>query len=66
MSKVDRLARFMSEVGNTPVTNRRQGLSNRKTSMWRLGLVVGFLLGIATSVGLWIYDRMVTRPEATR
>ena len=61
MSQMDRLARFMSEIGNTPVTNRRQGFQDRKSSMWRRALAVGFLLGVASSVGLWLYDRMAAR-----
>ena len=63
MSKSDRLVKFMSEVGNSPVANRRQGFSDRKTTMWRRGLAVGFLLGVASSVALWLYDRRASRLE---
>jgi len=63
MSKSDRLVKFMSEVGNSPVTNRRQGLSDRKRAMWRRGLAVGFLLGVGSSVALWVYDRRASRLE---
>jgi hypothetical protein len=63
MSKMDEVLRLMSEVGNTPVTNRRQGLSDRRMSWWRRGVALGFLLGLATSVGLWLYDRWSARTE---
>ena len=63
MSKSDRVVKFVSEIGNTPVTNRRQGFSDRKTSMWRRGVAVGFLLGVASSVALWVYDRWASRLE---
>jgi len=64
MSKSDRVIEFLSEVWNTPVANRRQGLSERKTSWWRRGLALGFLLGVATSIGLWVYDRWSAAAEA--
>jgi hypothetical protein len=63
MSKSDRVARFISDVGNTPVANRRQGYRDRKSSMWRRGVAIAFLLGIASSVALWVYDRRASRLE---
>ncbi len=66
MSKSDRLVKFLSDVSNTPMTNRRQGYRDRKASMWRRGIALGFLLGIASSVALWVYDRRASRlGEAT-
>ncbi len=63
MSNSERVFRFLSEIGNTPVTNRRQGMSERKSSVWRRGLALGFLIGVATSVGLWVYDRWSNQAE---
>ena len=65
MSKVDRVTRFMSEVGNSPYNNRRQGLSDRKRSLWMRIFALGFLIGLASSMAWWVYDRLVARAEAT-
>jgi hypothetical protein len=63
MSNSDRAFKFFSEVTNTPVTNRRQGFSDRKTSWRRRGLALSFVLGLATSIGLWMYDRWSSGAE---
>jgi hypothetical protein len=64
MAKSDLVKRFMSEVGNTPVHNRREGFGNRKASLWGRALALGFLVGVASSVALWTYERRVARPAA--
>ncbi len=58
------LARFLSDIAGTPMANRRSGLSNRKASVWRRALALGFLAGIATSVALWSYDKSAQRQVA--
>jgi len=65
---IDRVSKMVSNFANaiagTPVSNRRNGIQNRTSSLRMRGLALGFLLGVAASVGLWIYDKRGSRPAA--
>lgn len=63
MSKVDRVRGFSSGVAGTPMTNRKQSVRDR-AAMWRMRIfALAFLAALASSIGLWIYDRWVARAE---
>jgi hypothetical protein len=60
----ERIVGFGSAVAGTPVANRRSGIRDTTASMRTRALALGFLLGLASSVGLWIYTKWVARLEA--
>ena len=51
------ISAFASEVSKTPMSNRRNGLSNRKAAVGTLALTAGFFLGLASGVALWLLDK---------
>jgi hypothetical protein len=65
MSKIDRVTTFLSDVADSPMASRRQRLAARKASLWGRAVALGFLLGIATSVGLWLYDLLTARSRSS-
>jgi len=52
-----RVVDFLSAIAGTPVSNRKSGLTNRTTSLRNRALALGFLIGVASSLALWILDK---------
>jgi hypothetical protein len=55
--------RFLSEIADTPMSNRRQAIRRRAASLRMRGLALGFLLGLSSSVGLFVYEHRAARAE---
>jgi hypothetical protein len=57
-----RIVGLGSAIAGTPVANRRSGFRDQKASMWGRVIALGFLLGLASSIAIWVYDKWLSQP----